>query len=162
MINFVVPITGSRLSNAVRFLRNWRQIFEADRSLKLIVSFSGNSTDRDQFDRVLRDELNHGWVDRLVHQVMDLNAIKSTTRKIVQVVDCPVPFTRAPCIQNGLDLLRYFSYSVLSINNLKWQWSVLCLRCRFACQVQHVTTHQNACICRSSILPRILLSVPKI
>ena len=64
MINFVVPITGSRLSNAVRFLRNWRQIFEADRSLKLIVSFSGNSTDRDQFDKVLRDELNHGWIDR--------------------------------------------------------------------------------------------------
>ena len=90
MINFVVPITGSRLSNAVRFLRNWRHIFEADRSLKLIVSFAGNDTDRDHFDKVLKDEMNQGWLDK----------------GIVTTVTCPLPFTRAPCIQNGIDLLR--------------------------------------------------------
>ena len=45
LINFIVPVSG-RLSNLVRFLRNWRHIFEADRSLKLIISFAGNSTER--------------------------------------------------------------------------------------------------------------------
>ena len=45
IINFIVPISYGRIETVKRFLRNWLQIFEADRALKLILSFSGNDTE---------------------------------------------------------------------------------------------------------------------
>ena len=45
IINFIVPISYGRIETVKRFLRNWLQIFEADRALKLILSFSGNETE---------------------------------------------------------------------------------------------------------------------
>lgn len=87
-ITFIVPMSG-RIDNVVRFIRNWKQIYDADRKLKLVVSLSANKTEYD-----------------VVTNLFSREFASKRFRNVTKIVNCTEPFARAKCIQVGIDTIE--------------------------------------------------------
>ncbi|CAG5110607.1 Oidioi.mRNA.OKI2018_I69.chr2.g4991.t1.cds [Oikopleura dioica] len=97
-VTFIVPLFG-RLDNFKRFAGVYGQILETDQNVNLIVSLSGEESERDDITHILRDTVG---AENMVDKTM--------------VVFCDIPFRKANCLQNAINELGdddlFFVYDV--------------------------------------------------
>ena len=51
-------VSPQQLDNVVRFIRNWKQLFDTDRRLKLVIGLSANDTEYQEVNSLLAEEFN--------------------------------------------------------------------------------------------------------
>ena len=51
-------MSPQQLDNVVRFIRNWKQLFDTDRRLKLVIGLSANDTEYQEVNSLLAEEFN--------------------------------------------------------------------------------------------------------
>ena len=103
-VTLIVPLFG-RLDNFKRFAGVYRKILETDQNVNLIVSLSGEESERDDITHILRDEIG---AENMVDKTM--------------VVFCAIPFRKANCLQNAINELGIGSRKSLLIPSQVRQW----------------------------------------
>jgi len=98
-VTLIVPLYG-RLDNFKRFMGVYKNLINTDKELKVIVALSGNVTEQFALTDVAQQALLPN----------DLN------RSNFRVVTCDVPFKKANCLQNAINMLEekdlFFVYDV--------------------------------------------------
>ena len=97
-VNLIVPLFG-RLDNFRRFVGVLAGILKSDRNVNLIVSLSGERSERAEITDILRNGIG---TEDMVAKTM--------------VIFCDIPFRKANCLQNAIDQLSdddlFFVYDV--------------------------------------------------
>ena len=55
IITFIIPMSG-RIDNVIRFVRNWKQIYDFDKNIKLVISLSANPAEYNEVTTLFERE----------------------------------------------------------------------------------------------------------